>query len=229
MLEKKNNDGAVVTISRMDPDAPTETKNACMTSVAMDSPDPAIAASFFGIAVANATVTRVMMGISMPVHPNARVADFAAKPTAHANVSAYDAFLTLNGANPSPSTATPPSASLVLSLPIAANVALVGITPFASANSPAKYNAFIKLSAHNAALIIVGCISSAFATATKFTAPPMCRAINALAIFHPSSPRARIGTAKYATSVPNVVPSAPTTNAGNNAALPLITRFTSAV
>jgi len=74
-----------------------------------------------------------------------------------------------------------------------------------------------------------GDMSNAFATATKFTAPPMCRAINALAIFHASPPKTPIGTATYATNVPSVVPTAPTTKHGNNAADPRNTLRTSAV
>ena len=76
---------------------------------------------------------------------------------------------------------------------------------------------------------MLGVISNAFATATKFTAPPMCLAINALAIFHPSCPSAPMGTAAYAANVPSVVPAAPTTKHGNNFADPRNTRRTSAV
>jgi hypothetical protein len=57
----------------------------------------------------------------------------------------------------------------------------------------------------------------------------MCRAINALAIFHASPPKTPIGTATYATNVPSVVPTAPTTKHGNNAADPRNTLRTSAV
>ena len=57
----------------------------------------------------------------------------------------------------------------------------------------------------------------------------MCRAIKALAIFHPSAPSAVIGTAANAPSVPSVVPSAPTTKHGNKRADPRSTRRTSAV
>ncbi|CEF97440.1 unnamed product [Ostreococcus tauri] len=53
--------------------------------------------------------------------------------------------------------------------------------------------------------------------------------MSALAIFHPSSPSALIGTAANAIAVPSVVPTVPKANDGNRLADPLSTLLTSAV
>jgi hypothetical protein len=65
---------------------------------------------------------------------------FAAYPTLAATASAYDALSTLHGSPaPSPSTAAPLS-STIGSCSFSSSL---GITPFANANNPATYNAFI--------------------------------------------------------------------------------------
>ena len=75
--------------------------------------------------------------------------------------------------------------------------------------------ATIKLSAASAAATKPESIFIMSATATKLTAPPICRAHNAAAIFSaPTNPF--IGTAIQAISVPNIVPKEPIINARNN-------------
>ena len=54
---------------------------------------------------------------------------------------------------------------------------------------------------------------SVFATATKFTAPPMCREANAAATLHPSCPNSVIGMNLKDKTVATTVDTAPTKNA----------------
>ena len=77
-------------------------------------------------------------------------------------------------------------------------------------NKSAKYKAMTTLSAAIAAVILLPLTSKVSATATKFTAPPICLAASALAIFHPSLfPNDVKGMKGKTLSVPAIVENAP--------------------